>query len=71
MRETLAISNSNVTLGTNNSHIKSSSKISQTEYQNILSTKIYHIQYQNIPHIKYQNILDYMPKYFRICTKIF
>ena len=67
-------------MGTSNSHIKSSTKISQ------LSTKIYYIEYTNILyyvpkyisdqilkyirlptqilHIVFQNIIDWFPKYF-------
>jgi len=52
------------TLKTSNSHIKSSAKISQIEYQNISNWVQKYI-------IDYQNILDYILKYFRLFTDIF
>jgi len=59
MGETLRTSNSNITLGLSNAHIRSNTKISQ-------STKIYNIKYTNIFQIKYKSILDCIPKYSKI-----
>jgi len=63
-----------------NSHIRSSTKIYQIEYQNIsyqvqkyfiFSTKIYISDQVQKYNSTYQTILDCAPKYFRLCSKIF
>ena len=52
-------------MGASNSHIRSSTKISQ------LSTKIYYIEYKNILYYVPKYISDQALKYIRLPTKIF
>jgi len=52
-------------LGPSNSHIRSSTKISQ------LSTKIYYIEYKSILYYVPKYISDEALKYIRLHTKIF